>query len=114
MKLLLDHNLSPRLVPLLLDVYPEIQHVHTLGLDRAPDSEVWRHAAENGFTIVTKDADFHQRSLILGAPPKVVWLRIGNCTVAESASALRERYLPIQRFLADSRSALLVLGTPRA
>ena len=113
MKLLLDHNLSPRLVPLLRDVYAEIRHVHDLGLDRAPDSAVWRYAAANGYAIVTKDADFHQRSLAFGAPPKVVWLRIGNCTVAESATALRERYLPIKRFLDDPRSALLVLGAPR-
>jgi predicted nuclease of predicted toxin-antitoxin system len=109
-KLLLDHNLSPKLIRLLADVYPECTHVRELGMERAQDTEVWRYAAENGFTIVTKDADFHQRSLLLGSPPKVVWLRIGNCSVAESAAALRERYLPIRRFIEESPADYLVLS----
>ena len=110
MKLLLDQNLSPKLVRLLEDVYPECVHVHDLGMERAPDTEVWQYAAEHGLTIVSKDADFHQRSLLLGGPPKVVWLRIGNCSVAESAVALRERYIPIRRFIEVSTADFLVLS----
>ena len=110
MKLLLDHNLSPKLVRLLADVYPACTHVHDLGMDQASDTEVWQYAAEHGFTIVSKDADFHQRSLLLGAPPKVVWLRIGNCSVAESAAALRERYIPIRCFIEGSTADFLVLS----
>lgn len=110
MKLLLDHNLSPRLVHLLEDVYPECTHVSDLGMDRASDTEVWTYAGEHGFTIVTKDADFHQRSLLFGAPPKVVWLRIGNCSVAESAAALREKYVPIRRFIEESTADFLAIS----
>jgi predicted nuclease of predicted toxin-antitoxin system len=110
-KLLLDHNLSPRLVRLLSDVYSEITHVHDLGMDTASDSEVWYYAAEHGYTILSKDADFHQRSLLFGAPPKVVWLRIGNCSVAESADALRERYIEIRRFIEASTADFLVLSS---
>jgi predicted nuclease of predicted toxin-antitoxin system len=98
----MDHNVSPTLVRLLADVYPECTHVRELAMERAQDTEVWQHAAEHGITIVTQDADFHQRSLLLGSPPKVVWLRIGNCSVAESATALRERYIPIRRFVEES------------
>jgi predicted nuclease of predicted toxin-antitoxin system len=109
-KLLLDHNLLPKLVRLLADVYPECMHVRELSMERAPDTEVWQYAAEHGFTIVTKDADFHQRSLLLGSPPKVAWLRIGNCSVAESATALRERYIPIRRFVEESATDYLILS----
>jgi predicted nuclease of predicted toxin-antitoxin system len=109
-KLLLDHNLSPRLARLLEDLYPECTHVHELGMDRASDTQVWHYAGEHGFTIVSKDADFHQRSLLLGSPPKVVWLRIGNCSVAESALALRERYIPIRRFIDESAADFLVVS----
>jgi predicted nuclease of predicted toxin-antitoxin system len=109
-KLLLDHNLSPKLVRLLADVYPQCTHVRELGMERAQDTEVWRHATEHGFTIVTKDADFHQRSLLLGSPPKVVWLRIGNCSVAESAVALRARYIHIRRFIEESAADYLILS----
>lgn len=110
MKLLLDHNLSPKLVRLLADVYPACVHVRDVGMERAQDTEMWKYAAEHGFTIVTKDADFHQRSLLSGAPPKVIWLRIGNCSVAESAAALRERYTPIRRFIEESGADYLILS----
>jgi predicted nuclease of predicted toxin-antitoxin system len=58
-KLLLDQNLSPRLVRLLADVYLECAHVHELGMDEASDTRIWRYAAEHGYTIVSKGADFH-------------------------------------------------------
>ena len=71
MRLLLDQNLSPRLLPFLGDFYPGSRHVRELGLQAADDDAVWRHAAEHGFAIVSKDADFHERSFLLGHPPKV-------------------------------------------
>ena len=111
MKLLLDHNLSPRLVRLLSETYLECAHVHDLGMDRASDTEVWSYAGEHGYAIVTKDADFHQRSLLFGAPPKIVWLRIGNCSVAESESVLRQRYIEIRRFVEESSADFLVISS---
>ena len=90
MRLLFEQNLSPSLVRLLSDVYPDCSHVHDLCMDRSSDTEVWNYAAEHGCTIVSKDADFHQRSLLLGAPPKVVWIRQGNCSVSETANLLRD------------------------
>ncbi len=110
MRLLFDQNLSPRLVRLLSDVYPECSHVQDLGLDRLRDTEVWNYAAERGYTIVSKDADFHQRSLLLGAPPKVVWIRLGNCSVMDTANLLRERFIIIERFHAREEAAFLALS----
>ena len=75
MKLLLDENLSRRLVPRLADLFPESAHVSSLGLIQAPDSAVWEYAKSNGFAIVTADADFYELATALGHPPKVVWLR---------------------------------------
>jgi predicted nuclease of predicted toxin-antitoxin system len=108
--LLFDQNLSPRLVRLLADVYPDSRHVHTLGMDRAPDTVIWSYAAVEGCTVVSKDSDFHQRSLLLGAPPKVIWLRLGSCSVAETAALLRHRFIPVQRFLDDPEAAFLALS----
>jgi predicted nuclease of predicted toxin-antitoxin system len=62
-------------------------------MDRWSDTEVWNYAAEHGCTIVSKDADFHQRSLLLGAPPKVVWIRKGNCSASDTANSLRGRFI---------------------
>ncbi|MFB1486344.1 MULTISPECIES: DUF5615 family PIN-like protein [unclassified Thiocapsa] len=110
MKLLLDQNLSPRLTDLLADIYPECIHVRELGMARASDTQIWLYAAEQGFTIVSKDADFRQRSLVLGAPPKVIWLRIGNCSVAESAALLRNRFVMIRRFIEESPADFLAIS----
>lgn len=79
MKLLFDENLSPRLPSLLEELFPGSRHVRECGLRGCADEEVWRYAGEHGFVLVSKDSDFQQRSLLFGHPPKVVWLRIGNC-----------------------------------
>ncbi|MFB2979897.1 DUF5615 family PIN-like protein [Microseira sp. BLCC-F43] len=80
MKLLLfDQNLSPRLVDRLADIYPGSVHVDAIGLPTAPDREVWEFARQYDYIIVTKDADFSELSLLLGFPPKVIWIRRGNC-----------------------------------
>ena len=70
MKLLLDQNLSPRLLLELSALYASSVHVREVGLERADDESVWRYAAEHALVIVTKDADFRQRSFLFGAPRK--------------------------------------------
>ena len=81
-----------------------------LGLAAADDGEVWRDAASGGFTIVTKDDDFRQRSFLLGAPPKVIWVRLGNCRTADVEALLRARYGDVLAFMADPEAALPVLA----
>ena len=49
MRLLLDQNLAPRLVPALAILFPESKHVREVGLATADDAVVWRYAAEEGF-----------------------------------------------------------------
>ena len=61
-------------------------YVRELGLREADDSVIWEYAKVRGFCIVSKDSDFQQRSLLLGAPPKFIWLRLGNCSVTDSHS----------------------------
>lgn len=109
MKLLLDHNLSPRLVNRLADIYSQASHVALLGLDRASDEVVWAYARENQFCIVTKDSDFNDLSVLRGFPPKVIWLQIGNCTTAELETLLRRHAVAIHDFLADTTVGTLVL-----
>lgn len=93
MKLLLfDQNLSPRLVELLADIYPGSVHVDRIGLADAPDREVWEYARQHDCIIVTKDADFSELSLLLGFPPKVIWIRRGNCSTGDIERMLRDNY----------------------
>jgi predicted nuclease of predicted toxin-antitoxin system len=109
MKLLFDQNLSPRLPRLLADNYAESIHVREVGLRDADDFEIWEYAKTNGYAIVSKDSDFQQRSLLLGAPPKFIWLRVGNCTVKRTESLLRSYSAAIHTFdLDDSNSHLML------
>ena len=83
MKLLFDHNLSPKLVERLADVFLGSKHVRNLNLHKADDAQVWEYARMNALAIVSKDEDFHQLSFLHGPPPKVVWVRLGNCTTSD-------------------------------
>lgn len=69
MKLLFDHNLSPQLVSRLRDCFPNSSHVFPLGLATASDLVVWTYARNEGFTIVTKDADFNDAAILHGVNP---------------------------------------------
>ena len=84
MKLLFDQNLSHRLCNRLADLGVTLVHVRTEGLEAADDARVWDHAAEHDLTIVNKDADFNNRAFLYGPPPKVVWIRRGNCSNEKS------------------------------
>ncbi len=111
-RLLFDENLAPSLPQRLADLYPESMHVRDVGLATADDERIWLHARDRGYLIVTKDDDFRQRSFLRGAPPKVVWAKLGNCSTADIEQALRSRYTMIVAFAADEMGALLVVARP--
>jgi predicted nuclease of predicted toxin-antitoxin system len=109
MKLLFDHNLSPRLVRLLADLYPDSQHVFLLEMDQEDDRVIWDYALQNEYTIVTRDSDYSDLSLVRGFPPKVVWLRRGNCSTSTIEIILRSKSIEIQAFFQDLSLGILTL-----
>ncbi len=109
MKLLFDHNLSPRLVDRIADLFPESAHVYRLDMAEAEDIEVWRYAQEQGFTIVTRDNDYNDLMQLKGFPPKIVWIRRGNCSTNEIEAILRRHLLDIQALAADPQAGMLTL-----
>jgi predicted nuclease of predicted toxin-antitoxin system len=110
MKLLLDENLSPRLPALLSDLYPGSSQIELLGLRGASDSVVWEYAKSEGYVLVSKDNDFRQRSFQYGAPPKVVWLHVGNAGTALILRLLRESRDEISQFVQHPEEAMLVIS----
>ncbi len=88
MRLLFDQNLSPRLKEALWDLYPESIHVRDVGLETADDSAIWTYAQEHDLVIVSKDSDFRQLSFVFGHPPRVIWVRRGNCSTSEIEAIL--------------------------
>ncbi|MGF1617818.1 MAG: DUF5615 family PIN-like protein [Acidimicrobiia bacterium] len=109
MKLLLDANISRRLIPRISGTFPDSSHVALLGLGDATDDEIWRYALDQGFAIVSKDEDFHQRALVSGPPPKVIWVRLGNCTTGDIEQAIQDGHNTIMAFLEDETASFLTL-----
>lgn len=109
MKLLFDHNLPLLLVSGLADLFPHSQHVFELGLDRASDWEIRDYARQGGFFIVTKDADFSDLCVLLGFPPKIIWIRRGNCSTTALEELLRQHRDDIQALETDAMNGVLTL-----
>lgn len=109
MKLLFDENLPPRLTEALSAEFPDSGHVHALGLGAADDTTVWEYARAHGYVLVTKDADFHDLSLIRGQPPKVVWIRRGNCSTSELFVLLGKHVAALRELESDPAQTVLVL-----
>ena len=76
------------------------------------DHQIWTFAADNGFTILTKDDDFRGLSLLRGAPPKVIWLVVGNTSTAEILRILLAHAQAIKTFISEPDTSLLALRKP--
>ena len=109
MKLLFDQNLSPRLIELLSSFYPNSEHVQLVGLAQAQDSDVWKYARQNNLIIVSKDADFSELSMAHGFPPKIIWIRRGNCATREIETILLKDYDQIKEFVSQETKGILLL-----
>jgi predicted nuclease of predicted toxin-antitoxin system len=109
-QLLLDENLSEHLLPGLLSRFPGSAHVRTLGKAGAADAELWTIARDHGFMLVTRDEDFVGLSVLHGAPPKVVWLNVGNPRNTQVERLLRENADAIERFAAHEDATFLALA----
>lgn len=107
MKLLLDQNLSRRLLPDLNPWFPGSTQVALCGLDTATDIVVWEYALTHGFCIVTKDADFLELVALRGYPPKILRLNLGNVSNARIKETLLAQAQPIQAFLQDAVEGVL-------
>lgn len=110
MKLLFDENLSYRLVNLLIDLFPNSLHVRDIGLKAADDIQVWNYAEANDLIIVSKDSDMHDRSFLFGYPPKVIWIRLGNCSTSDVEKLLRREFHTVKNFYQDNYASFLTLS----
>ena len=112
MKLLFDQNLSHKILLESVDInscFPDSSHVRDFNLQTASDADIWDFAKTKGFTIISKDSDFHQRSLLFGHPPKVICLKVGNISTNEIKKLLRDKIFEIAKFVIDLQSSLLIL-----
>lgn len=110
MKLLLDENLSRRIVPFIQENYPGSTQVALIGLENTQDGIIRQYAIEHGYVIVTRDADFYDMNLVYGQPPKIIWLRMGNQSKAETIKTLLLHQVTIeQALIVDDNDCIEIL-----
>ncbi len=109
MKLLLDENLSRRIVPFLQDAFPGSTQIALIGMETASDREVWEYARHHEFVIVTKDSDFYDLSLLHESPPRVIWIKTGNVTKSAITSLLLDNREKLEALLTTDQLACVEL-----
>jgi predicted nuclease of predicted toxin-antitoxin system len=101
LKLLFDQNISFRILPKILECFPDSAQVHELNLANKTDKQVWQYAKSNGFSIVTFDADFNDLATLFGHPPKIIWLRLGNTSTQILSEFMIEKQSLIKDFISN-------------
>lgn len=109
MKLLVDNQLPEALAVHLAENGIESRHVRRLGLGAAADEEIWRFAQAGGYAIVTMDEDFQQLSARYGAPPQIIWVRLGNVRKPALLSAFAAVLAELRAGL-DNGTAVIEIG----
>jgi predicted nuclease of predicted toxin-antitoxin system len=109
LKLLVDENLPLRLIADLDDLFPESIHVRSAGLGGVADTLIWEHAKQRDLTVLTKDRDFANLSIVRGAPPKVILLQTGNCSTTDIIRIMRNNAIRLSEFHRETKRSLLIL-----
>ncbi len=107
MNILLDQNISFRVVRLLSNDFGNVKQVKELRLVDASDLAIWEYAFKNSYTIITFDSDFIDLANLKGSPPKIIWLRFGNSTNLKIANKLISKLHEIKEFILNPEITFL-------
>lgn len=108
MKILIDQNISFRILPYVKPEFEFIAHVKDLGLTDFSDHKIFQFARKNEFVaILTLDEDFNNLQIEFGVPPKIIWLRVGNCSTKILAQLILDKASIIKKFLLDEQTECL-------
>jgi len=108
MKLLIDNNLSVLVKQVLEPNFPGTMHVSEIDLTEADDTAIWEIASREYQAILTKDRDFYYRVSLFGSPPKLVWIKKGNCRNRELLDLIRKKIDEISVFLKSDRDIMTI------
>lgn len=113
MKILVDMNLSPDWIPLLISNGWDAVHWSQAGAPNAPDTELLSSARAAGQVLLTQDLDFAQLLFVTASSgPSVILLRLAN----EFDESIRARVCDSIRLASDDlqSGALLTISTSHA
>jgi predicted nuclease of predicted toxin-antitoxin system len=109
-KLLLDENLSEHLLESLEELFPGSAHARKAGGSGRSDRSLWDFAHAGGYVLTTRDEDFVGLSVLRSAPPKVIWLNVGNSRNAVIAALLKSHGPDIESFVGHADYTFLAIG----
>lgn len=102
MRILIDQNISFRLIPKINHLFSEVEHVRSLGLTDAADITIFRQARLLNYDgILTLDEDFENIIIENSPPPKILWLRVRNCSTNHLAEIIVNKTEVIHGFLKE-------------
>ena len=99
MKFLVDNQLPRALATLLENLGHHAVHVLDVELSQVDDLAIWAYAAQYGYTIISKDADFADLALLARTEVRVIWVRIGNCRTSVLLEAFKKALKTIEQEL---------------
>lgn len=102
MKLLFDQNLSYKLISRLSDIFPDSTHLKFHNLSFEDDLAIRNFALNHDFTIVTQDSDFYDLAMLMGSPPKIIWIRSGNTSTKHIENLLRNNTMLVHHWISDN------------
>ena len=112
-RILIDQNISHRIIPKISTTFSAVEHVRNLGLQQASDYEIFLQARGQQFdAILTIDEDFLNLIQVFGSPPKIIWLRLGNCQTDYIASVLVAYREQIESFMLNDELKILQIFKP--
>jgi len=108
MKLLLDQNISFRVVKKLKSHFSIVEGVRECGLYNKDDRTIWEFCRQNSYTIITFDEDLYNLTTLYGPPPKIIWLKTGNLSNDQIAEVLVRFKANIDYFFSTDESCLAI------
>jgi predicted nuclease of predicted toxin-antitoxin system len=100
MRVLIDQNISQRILPSLAFQFDDLDHVRQLGLTNADDYDIFMFARANGYhAVITIDEDFVKLINQFSQPPKIIWIRTGNCSTQVLGDILSNKIQTIKEFI---------------
>ena len=107
MKLLIDENISYRIIKLINKHIPNSIHVSSIRKNRFSCLDIWLYAKDNDYIIVTYDEDFYEWQSLRDYPPKIIWFRFGNSNTEIIADKLINNIEQIKKFYKNKDIGLL-------
>jgi len=108
-RILLDQNLSPKLIRRLTDLFPGLESVYDHQLTGASDPFIFNWARQFEFSaLISTDLDFVRLAERLGAPPKVVRIEHCDFPTGKVEQLLRQEASRLYEFLESDQDVLLL------